>query len=1075
MRRKRIFSVSIALITVMFVAGLSGCPTEAKPKPKPNADAAELRDISLDADAFFAANIPQSAFSGEDLETVRDDGYEDFPDDDYLGQILVSNFTGSAQWELIADVSPNASYRYYVTGGSAAQAANFAPDPEEDYWREEGETGFTYAVNHYVFVEVTPKSGKIDKIKYYRFRLGTVSSSATLINTANALTIENLPATVGGGGATWEALTGNAVGAATLPLALGGEDVGIALAQASVPAGATVQLGKSAGGVAMPTEWTDGLEAALSFAQNDALVIKVTSEDGSVIRYYKIDITIGSSVNTLQSLTVAGVTATLGTPSAALASVAAGKVTLPLNGGISTQVAAVLAAGAGAATVEYAAVTGSGEPAFADASTFTFASGDFLYVKITSETEAVNYYKIEVEVGSSDATLNPAYEVVGNADRDGEDREYSGLIVDGIKAAGLGTPNANAALAVAGSVGIPMFFEAYTGPSAVVAAANDSAATVEYGLGTETTVPAAYSASGSVTFTATSYLYVKITAENGTTTLYYKFQILFNRAGLIQWGSPTFTGGTVDDAWKSNQLQVYKINNIITNDSTGWTTNRGRTFGEARVMWDSTGLSVFVVVADTTGPYGGTSDPSSNGHTYDSVEIFINERYENGNVIKNPTTYANKGGQYRVSASGRRSTDPTSIQTSWGAGASGGTYPKYGWNITADDEWALTDPTDNEKKAGYIVTFKCPWRFATTASSEGGPWPPVNDKKIGFDLQINECTAAGTRVGALVWNNTTSSNYQNCSNWGEATLVGRPLAVAGSLAARTSDTEAAINITASEAATAYCLVKTAGDPEPENTDVKGGTSLGAVAAGAAVSKIVTLMPGAKDIYVVVENAAGAVSEPLKIEALAYEAIVLSAPTIYRTSATAAVIGFTSDKAGVSYYYTQVADTAADSTLAEVIAGTSVTSEIIAGANTGKAVTFPTGATARNIFVAVKGATGSVSNVLKIEAAAYSSWTLTAGTQTRTSDTEAAIGFTTTRAGTAYYLDYANTGAAPSNATVRSTGISLGAVAAETVTDKAVTLTAGARRIFVVIQDADGSVSAALSISVPAYVEPEDGV
>ena len=86
------------------------------------------------------------------------------------------------------------------------------------------------------------------------------------------------------------------------------------------------------------------------------------------------------------------------------------------------------------------------------------------------------------------------------------------------------------------------------------------------------------------------------------------------------------------------------------------------------------------------------------------------------------------------------------------------------------------------KAGGYVVIFKCPWRFAVSGSYIGtpesgtppAPWAPVNGKKIGFDLQINECNVGGTRLGALVWNNTTGSNYQNCTNWGVAKLIGKP-------------------------------------------------------------------------------------------------------------------------------------------------------------------------------------------------------------------------------------------------------------------------------------------------------------
>ncbi|MDR0434923.1 MAG: leucine-rich repeat domain-containing protein, partial [Gracilibacteraceae bacterium] len=95
--------------------------------------------------------------------------------------------------------------------------------------------------------------------------------------------------------------------------------------------------------------------------------------------------------------------------------------------------------------------------------------------------------------------------------------------------------------------------------------------------------------------------------------------------------------------------------------------------------------------------------------------------------------------------------------------------------------------------------------------------------------------------------------------------------------------------------------------------------------------------------------------------------------------------------------------------------------------------------------------------------------LTAGTVNRASDTQAAIGFTTNEAGTAYYL-VQDSGAAPASAAVVSGGISLGPVSGA-VADKPVTLTAGAKDIYVVVQDAGNNTSAPLKITAAAAAPP----
>ena len=101
--------------------------------------------------------------------------------------------------------------------------------------------------------------------------------------------------------------------------------------------------------------------------------------------------------------------------------------------------------------------------------------------------------------------------------------------------------------------------------------------------------------------------------------------------------------------------------------------------------------------------------------------------------------------------------------------------------------------------------------------------------------------------------------------------------------------------------------------------------------------------------------------------------------------------------------------------------------------------------------------------------------LSAGTVNRASDTEATIGFTTDKAGTAYYLVVAGGAAAPAKADVKSTGASLGSVSAGAVSGKSVTLAAGAQDIYVVVDDGAGNLSSPLKIEAAAYVVPTYGI
>jgi hypothetical protein len=98
--------------------------------------------------------------------------------------------------------------------------------------------------------------------------------------------------------------------------------------------------------------------------------------------------------------------------------------------------------------------------------------------------------------------------------------------------------------------------------------------------------------------------------------------------------------------------------------------------------------------------------------------------------------------------------------------------------------------------------------------------------------------------------------------------------------------------------------------------------------------------------------------------------------------------------------------------------------------------------------------------------------LSAGSVNRTSDTAATIGFTTNKAGTAYYLVQNSGAAAPAKTAVKA-GTSLGAVIVGANNGKAVTLTAGAKDIYVVAVDASSNISDPLKIQAAAYSEPYD--
>ena len=95
-----------------------------------------------------------------------------------------------------------------------------------------------------------------------------------------------------------------------------------------------------------------------------------------------------------------------------------------------------------------------------------------------------------------------------------------------------------------------------------------------------------------------------------------------------------------------------------------------------------------------------------------------------------------------------------------------------------------------------------------------------------------------------------------------------PPVLSGGSINRTSNTAALITFTTDEAGTAYYSQLTSGSPAPSSEAVKLANTIGAVIAGTNIEPV-TLEAGVRDVYVVVEDAAGNKSSPLKIEAPAY--------------------------------------------------------------------------------------------------------------------------------------------------------------------------------------------------------------
>jgi hypothetical protein len=244
------------------------------------------------------------------------------------------------------------------------------------------------------------------------------------------------------------------------------------------------------------------------------------------------------------------------------------------------------------------------------------------------------------------------------------------------------------------------------------------------------------------------------------------------------------------------------------------------------------------------------------------------------------------------------------------------------------------------------------------------------DGKLYFWLPVASDLLVGMTAGGALYEGTVSPKANGTA---AATLTASiPPALSSGTIKRTSDAAATIGFATNKAGTAYYTVVNGGATAPTNTAVKNANkSLGAV-SGTVSGKAVTLAAGNKDIYVVVQDALGNISTPLKIEAPAFVADiippVLSGGNVGRTSNTAATIGFTTNEAGEAYYIVLESNADAPASGAEVKAANKSLGAVSEGNVNGKAVTLTTGV--KDIYVVVEDEVGNVSDPLKITAAAY---------------------------------------------------------------------------------------------------------
>ncbi len=503
--------------------------------------------------------------------------------------------------------------------------------------------------------------------------------------------------------------------------------------------------------------------------ENNYFMVQVIAEDKKNEQFYlfKASFTAENSSAALSAITIGGVTVNRGNSNVAWASVTAGSVAL--SGTANVNPAVTITKAVDTQVVKYAVIT----KANFDDETPPAAWSDFTGTNITLTGTTLNdgdYVAFEV---TAENGINKAYYIIEV--QKGRNANLTSLTINGETKA-VGTPGATWQTAVAAERVALTDVQPQNG-SVLVGTTADPDATVRYGRAANAQTAPTWNAAGSnvIEFNDGDIAYVEVTSGSGSIVQFYAIGIQLQQMAYIKYGSPTLQSGTLDVLWNDPELDDYELLRVFPGnlnaqgqptftDSTQAYYNNPNTFGSAKMMWDDTGIYVFMRVSD---PQITTGSGDTNTHTYDSVEILIAETDDLS------LAFATYGSQYRVAArSNLRSGNPTAATDAWNVN-SNTTYPSYTWVIDGSDPLAL------DGKPGYVILTKVPFRVAS--------FDRENDSVMGFDLQINACTGAGGngtlgnadgRQGVMVWNNTTQSNYNTIAGFGKATLVGRPDVVA---------------------------------------------------------------------------------------------------------------------------------------------------------------------------------------------------------------------------------------------------------------------------------------------------------
>ncbi|WP_312649896.1 dockerin type I domain-containing protein [Aminipila sp.] len=279
-------------------------------------------------------------------------------------------------------------------------------------------------------------------------------------------------------------------------------------------------------------------------------------------------------------------------------------------------------------------------------------------------------------------------------------------------------------------------------------------------------------------------------------------------------------------------------------------------------------------------------------------------------------------------------------------------------------------------------------------------------------------------------------------------------------ASRISSTSGAIKITTNEPGYLYYTLVDDGAPVPD-IDTSG---MGIFCNSFGAEANIPLTDGEKDIYVTVKDAAGNNSQIVKYDIPAMADTtppVITSLSAIRSSDVDSSVRFTVNESG-KYYYKLMADGAAEPTAA-ILTGTTAFN-----CTAGENVFTPSGLTVGNkdLYLCAKDVAGNISDVQKVDLNDTVNPVISDSIAGRSSDTAAQITFTSSEAGSSYYVVVDDNQTAP---VINTGGTGTACIKGANTIDIS-GLTAGAKDLYLQLKDKAGNLSTVWKVDIDAAAD-----